>query len=144
MAREKCVFCGNEVGYVRCDWLSCGPVSQLACKDCIRELKDLSEVEKCRRALQRGLAISKEKLEEYIAMVDSAEESRPVCPSCGGKMTFRKIVTLEKRYDVFDPLFEIVPACCESCGRLALFDPAFIRRSKPLTYLAEKDTGASV
>lgn len=140
MAKERCVFCGNEVGYVRGDWLSCGPVSQLACKDCIRELKNLSEVEKCRRALQRGLATSKEKLEEYIAMVDSAEESRPVCQSCGGKMTFRKIVTLEKKFDVFDPHFEIIPACCENCGRLALFDPAFIQRSKTLTYLAEKDT----
>ena len=140
MAKEICVFCGTEVGYMRSEYVNCGPVSQWACKSCAREVASLSEVEKCRRALQRGLAVSKEKLEEYIAMVDSAEESRPVCPSCGGKMTFRKVVTLEKKFDVFDPYFGIIPVCCENCGRLALFDPAFIRRSKALTYLAEKDT----
>lgn len=141
MAKEICVFCGEEVGSFAVKAVVCGPTSQWACKSCAKEAENLSEVEKCRRALQRGLAISREKLEEYISMVDSAEESRPVCPSCEGKMTFRKIVTLEKKYDVFDPFFEIIPACCENCGRLALFDPAFIRCSKTLTYLAAKDTG---
>ena len=140
MAKEICVFCGEEVGYMRSECVACGPTSEWACRDCAREVKNLSEVEKCRRALQRGLAVFREKLEEFIAMADGAEEARPVCPSCGGKMTFRKIVKLEKRYDVFDPFFEIVPACCEGCGRMVLFDPTFIRNSKALSYLAEKDT----
>lgn len=139
MAKEICVFCGNEVGYMRSDWMPCGPVSQLACKNCIREMKDLNEVEKCRRALQRGLAVSREKLEEFVAMAEGAEDARPACQYCGEKMTFEKIVTLEKKYDVFDPLFEILPAYCRNCGRMALFDPAYIRGNKTLSYLAEQD-----
>ena len=141
MAKEVCVFCGNEVGYIRCDWITCGPVSQLACRNCIRELKDLGEEEKCRRALQRGLAASREKLEEYLVMVEDAENARPVCQYCGEKMMFKKVVTLEKKFDVFDPHFEILPAYCGACGRMALFDPAYVRGNKILSYLAEKDNG---
>lgn len=139
MAKEVCVFCGEEMGYIRSEYVSCGSVSQWACKSCAREVKDLSEVEKCRRALQRGLAASRDKLEEFLAMAEGAEDARPVCQYCGEKMTFKKVVTLEKKFEVFDPHFEILPAYCGACGRIALFDPAYIRRNKTLSYLAEKD-----
>ena len=42
MAKEICVFCGEEVGYIRSEYVSCGPVSQWACKSCVKEVEKLS------------------------------------------------------------------------------------------------------
>ena len=141
MAKETCVFCGEEVSTMRGDYIPCGPMSPWACKSCIREVKLLGETDRARLVLQRRFASQLAAFEEYVDMVDGAEEARPVCQSCGGDMTFKKKVTLEKKYDLLEPFFEIIPACCKSCGRMVLFDPGHIRHSKELFFLAAKDTG---
>ena len=56
MANELCIFCGQKPGTFRSTTLACGSTIQVACKACEKELKDLDEVEVCRRALVRGIA----------------------------------------------------------------------------------------
>ena len=145
MAKEVCVFCGEEVGYMRSEYITCGPVGQHACKHCAREVKELSELEKCRRALQRGVTECRKSMEEYIAMVESAEEARPACLRCGEKLRFGQAVTLDDS-PYRDGLlassgFAILPAYCQSCGKMEIYNPGYIGNNKLLSYLVKKDNG---
>ncbi len=145
MAKEICVFCGSEVGYMRSEYVTCGPVGQYACKRCAREVNGLSEEEKCRRALQRGFTEARKSMEEYIAMVEGAEEARPACLRCGAKITFGEIQTLDNspyRDGLLSGTFNVLPAYCKNCGKMELYNPAYISGNKLLSYLVKKDTGA--
>ena len=80
MANENyCVFCGEKVGVFRATEVVCGPTVQNACKSCEKELKGLSEVELCQRALVRGIAQHPERLKNRIELITHAEEHRPAC-----------------------------------------------------------------
>lgn len=145
MAKEVCVFCGEEVGYMRNEYVNCGPVCECACKRCAREVKEVSEVERCRRALQRGLSTSRKPLEEYIAMVEGAEEARPACLRCGAKLKFGEMQTLDNspyRDGLLSSSFDVVPAYCTGCGKMELYHPAYLSGNKLLSYLVKKDTGS--
>lgn len=144
MAKEVCVFCGSEVSYMRSDYVSCGPVNQFACKACAKELKDLSALERCRRALQRGITEAKQTIEEYITMVETAEEARPACLRCGEKLRFGEVQTLDNspyRDGLLSNTFNILPAYCHNCGKMEIYNPAYIGNNKLLSYLVKKDTG---
>lgn len=145
MAKEICVFCGEEVGYIRSECVSCGPVSQWACKSCAKEVKDLDEAERCRRALRLGLAVASDAMQEYVTMVEGAEEARPACLRCGAKLKFGQPVTLDDT-PYRDGLlasggFTVLPAFCQSCGKMELYNPGYIGNNKLLSYLVKKDTG---
>lgn len=145
MAKEVCVFCGEEIGYIRSEYVSCGPVCQWACKQCAREIEPLSAVERCRRALQRGVTEARQSMEEYIEMVDGAEEARPACLRCGAKLRFGWTITLDDT-PYRDGLlssggFAILPAYCQNCGKMELYSPGYISNNKLLSYLVKKDTG---
>ena len=145
MAKEICVFCGNEVGSVRGEYISCGPIYQWACKNCAREVKPLGETDRARRILQRRFTSQTAAFEEYVAMVDGAEEARPACLRCGAKLKFGRAVTLDDT-PYRDGLlassgFSVLPAYCHNCGKMEIYNPGYILNNKLFSYLVAKDTG---
>lgn len=148
MAKEICVFCGNEVGYIRSEYVSCGPVSQWACKSCAKEVEPLTAEERCRRALQLGYAVAADSMREYLEKAESAEEVRPVCLRCGGKLSFKKHLVLHNISAEHSLTAEVssscavVPAVCRQCGRMDFFDYDFVYGNGKLIFLVKKDTGA--
>lgn len=144
MANEYfCVFCGEKLGLFNSASFACADIYQPCCKDCAKELKELSEEEQCRRALRRGCAQQPEKIEERIELITTAEEHRPVCLRCGGKMMFDPVQYLDNspmRDSVFTEEFEVQPAYCESCGKYEFYKPAVTNKNRFITYLIHKDT----
>lgn len=144
MANDQvCVFCGQKPGPFKSTTIQCGSTWQPACKACEKELKDLEEVEVCRRALVRGIAEQPDRVRERIELLTQAEEHRPACLRCGGKLKFMKVQELDNspmRDSVFKIPFEVLPAICETCGKYEFYDPAIVRKNRHLAYLIWKDT----
>ena len=144
MANEYfCVFCGEKLGMFNSASFACADVYQPCCKNCVKELKDLSEEEQCRRALQRGCAQQPEKIEQRIELITTAEEHRPSCTQCGGKLKFETVQYLDNspmRDSVFSEGVELLPAYCESCGKYEFYKPAVINKNRFISYLIHKDT----
>lgn len=145
MAKEFCAFCGEKIGVFGGEQVLCTGIYQPCCKTCAGEVAGLSQEEICRRALQSGCAAYPDRLRAWLTMAQNAEEERPPCRYCGGKLRFRKPVVV---YNTAPSSFEeglaaaceLQPAFCPECGRMEFFDPAFIRASEALSHLAKKDT----
>ena len=140
---ELCIFCGQKPGTFRGTTVAVGGYYQIACKSCAREVEDLDEISLCRRALQRGLASHPEKIEERIQVVTEAEDHRPKCLRCGGRMIFQETQTLDNsplRDSILSTTFDIRPAYCEDCGLYEFYNPEVVRKHKYLAYLIRKDT----
>ena len=140
---DRCVFCGEKVGSFRSTNVLCGKTYEPSCKSCEKEMNGLDHTERCRRALQRGLANRPELLREYIEVTQSAEDHRPTC-GCGGKLRFME----EQNFDntphgdsIFHGCFTVLPGYCTTCGRFAFFHPETVRSNPFLAHLIEKDTG---
>ena len=143
MANELCVFCGQKPGTFRSTTVRCGATVQTACKSCEKELKGLDEAELCRRALIRGLAEDPERIKERIVFLTEVENHRPKCLRCGSALTFMDVQELDNtplQDSVFMEAFDVLPACCESCGKYEFYNPVIIRKDKYLAYLIWKDT----
>ena len=138
-----CVFCGQKPGIFQNASIWCANVEQPACKTCERELKDLEEVEVCRRALVRGIAVNPNRLKNRIALIEEAENHRPTCLRCGGLIFFMKVQALDNSPMVdsmfYEP-FRVLPAYCDSCGKFEFYHPDVVKRDKYLVYLSNKDT----
>lgn len=140
--QEVCVFCGEKPGHFRSTEIFCGGTLQFACRSCEKELQDMDELEKCQRALVRGLAKEPERLRARIALITEAEEHRPKCLGCGGALFFGQVQELDNspfRDSIFTDTFDVLPACCDGCGRIAFYDPGRAKRNKYLAYLIKKD-----
>ena len=139
MAEEKiCVFCGQRPGPFQAADVQCGPTWQTACKACAREVKDLSELELCRRALRRGLAEKPQALESRIDVITHAEEHRPKCLRCGEPLYFMDTQRLDNspgRDGLLSSTFDVIPAVCKACGKMEFYEPRFVRKNKYLYYL---------
>ena len=151
MANDKvCVFCGEKIGAFRSTSIICGGAYQTSCKDCAKEVNCLPEDEQCRRALKLGLASYPEMLEKYIQSVDEeqaiaskAEEHRPACLRCGGKLRFQEEQMLDNsplRDGLLSSTFDVLPAFCESCGKYEFYNPSVLKKNKHLAFLLKKDT----
>lgn len=144
MANEYfCVFCGEKLGMFNSASFACADVYQPCCKNCAKELKELSEEDQCRRALQRGCAQQPEKIEQRIELITTAEEHRPSCTQCGGKLIFESVQYLDNspmRDSTFSEGFEVLPAYCESCGKYEFYKPAVTNKNRFIAYLIRKDT----
>ena len=144
MEKEKlCVFCGQKPSVFRSTSIICGGTYQVACRDCEKELRDLDDLERCRRALRLGLAEDPQEIEEHIALVTGAENHRPACLRCGGKLRFGAVQTLDSspyRDGILSSSFDVLPASCESCGKYELYNPVFAKKNKFIAYLIKKDT----
>ena len=143
MANELCVFCGQKPGTFRSTTVACGSTVQVACKACEKELKDLNEIEVCRRALIRGIAENPERIRERIELITEAENHRPKCLRCGSTLTFMDVQQLDNtpmQDSVFLGTFDVLPAYCESCGKYEFFNPVIVRKNKYLAHLIWKDT----
>ena len=143
MANELCVFCGQKPGTFRSATVACGSTVQVACKACEKELKDLDEIEVCRRALIRGIAENPDRIRERIELITEAENHRPKCLRCGANLTFMDAQELDNspmRDSVFMETFEVLPAYCESCGKYEFYNPVVVRKNKYLAHLIWKDT----
>ena len=143
MADEKvCVFCGRKIGFFRASGIFCAEVYQPACTDCAWELKNLTEEEQCRRALQFGLANAPEKLEKRIETLSNAEEHRPTCLQCGSKLRFQRVQHLDNSPmadGIFSTTLEVLPAVCENCGQYVFYNPEIARRNECLAHLIKQD-----
>lgn len=140
---DRCVFCGKTVSSFRSTNVLCGKTYQLSCKDCAKELEPLDHTERCRRALQRGLAYRPEQLRSYIEIVSTAEDRRPKCPSCGGRIHFMRERLLDSSPftdGLLSSAFSILPACCTDCGRYEFYNPDIVRKNPFLEHLLLKDT----
>ena len=143
MANELCIFCGQKSGTFRSTTLACGSTIQVACKACEKELKDLDEVEVCRRALVRGIAENPERIRARIELLTEAENHRPKCLRCSTNLTFLKVQELDNspmRDSIFKEPFEVLPAYCTACGKYEFYNPDVIRKNKYLAHLVNKDT----
>ena len=143
MANELCIFCGQKPGTFRSTTLACGSTIQVACKACEKELKDLDEVEVCRRALVRGIAENPERIRARIELLTEAENHRPKCLRCSTNLTFLKVQELDNspmRDSIFKEPFEVLPAYCTACGKYEFYNPGVIRKNKYLAHLVNKDT----
>ena len=143
MANELCIFCGQKPGTFRSTTLACGSTIQVACKACEKELKDLDEVEVCRRALVRGIAKNPERIRARIELLTEAENHRPKCLRCSTNLTFLKVQELDNspmRDSIFKEPFEVLPAYCTACGKYEFYNPDVIRKNKYLAHLVNKDT----
>ena len=143
MANELCIFCGQKPGTFRSTTLACGSTIQVACKACEKELKDLDEVEVCRRALVRGIAENPERIRARIELITEAENHRPKCLRCSTNLTFLKVQELDNspmRDSIFKEPFEVLPAYCTACGKYEFYNPEVIRKNKYLAHLVNKDT----
>ena len=138
-----CVFCGEKIGTFRSTNVQCGGVSQPSCRTCAQELESLSDIERCRRALLRGLAVQPDKLQRRIQTLTEAEAHRPTCTACGGKLRFRPEQKLDNSpyQDGFlSSTFDVIPACCPDCGRYEFYNPRIVRKNPFLSHLIEKDS----
>ena len=146
MANDNtCVFCGEQLGIFRNTTIHCGNTWQPACKACEKQLQDLDELELCRRALIRGIANEPEWLQARIELLTEAENHRPTCLRCGGKLFFTEVQELDNsplRDSIFKDSFVILPACCEACGKYEFYRPDLARSNKYLAHLIWKDTQA--
>lgn len=153
MANDKiCVFCGEKTGAFRTTYVICGGAYQTCCKECAKEVNDLTQYEQCRRALKLGLASYPEMLEKYIkkvdeeqAIADKAEEHRPSCLRCGKKLRFQQVEYLDNsplRDGLLSTTFDVLPAFCESCGKYEFFNPEVIEKNPYLAHLIKTDTEA--
>lgn len=140
----RCVFCGKSISPFRSTNVLCGKTHDPSCRDCAREMEPLPHTERCRRALLPGLANHPELLREYIEVTQSAEDHRPRCLRCGGRMIFME----EQNFDntphgdsIFHGCFTVLPGYCTTCGRFAFFHPETVRSNPFLAHLIEKDTG---
>ena len=143
MADDICIFCGQKPGAFQSISIDCGGVPQNACKACEKELKDLTELELCQRALIRGMAEKPERIQARIELINEAENHRPKCLQCGEKLTFTHMQELDNspmRNDIFKDSFKIQPALCKACGRYEFYNPITVRKNKHLAYLIKKDT----
>ena len=142
MAKRICVFCGKEISAFGGDVLYCAGVPQDACKGCKKENEPLSDSEKCRNALKLGLADRPDALRQYAEIVEAAEEHRLRCLRCGGGMRFGEELTLDKtpmRDSIFSETFDVLPAYCDGCGKIELFERSVVVKDKHLAYLIKKD-----
>lgn len=143
MEKEKvCVFCGQKPGMFSSTTVFCGDTAQFACKVCEKELKNLDDVEVCHRALRLGLAENPKRLEDRIALVTEAENHRPACLRCGAKLKFGTDQQLDNsplRDGLLSSTFDVLPAYCESCGKMEFYDPTIVRKNKFIAYLISKD-----
>lgn len=140
---QVCVFCGEKPGTFRSTEVECAGTYQFACKSCEKELRDLDEVEVCRRALMRRLAKDPEVLEKRIALITEAEEHRPACLRCGTKLRFYDEESLDTSPygdSVLSESLDVIPAVCESCGKMEFFNPVYVRKNKHIAYLIYRDT----
>lgn len=151
MANDKvCVFCGEKIGAFRSTSIICGGAYQTSCKDCAKEVNCLPEDEQCRRALKLGLASYPEMLEKYIKYAEekaevarTAEEHRPACLRCGGKLRFQEEQMLDNsplRDGLLSSTFDVLPAFCESCGKYEFFNPEVVKKDPYLAHLIQIDT----
>ena len=140
---DRCVFCGQKIGPFWGTNVQCDGVYQPACRSCALELEPLNDTERCRRALARGLAVQPDQLRYRIQAITEAEEHRPTCSSCGGKLRFLPEQSLDNSpyHDgLLSSAFDVIPACCYGCGRYEFYNPEIARKNPFLAYLIEKDT----
>lgn len=137
-----CVFCGKELTFMQEDFVYCGNVAQAACRKCRKYLSTLSEEECCRRALASGRANQPEVLEHTIAVAERAEEARPRCLRCGEGLRFGRTKMLQDYLHraSLTEIMPILPAYCNKCGKIELFDYEFIMENQEeVAYLVKKD-----
>lgn len=119
-----------------------GKTRQTCCSNCAKEVKDLSELELCRLSLQRGYAQNREKIEARVQLITQAEQARPKCLRCGGRMKFAERITLDSspmRDTVFSSTYALLPCKCTACFRMEFYSPEVLKNDEMIAYLYSQD-----
>ncbi len=145
-----CVFCGEKVSEFRVRHTVCGRAYLSCCPSCYKEVDPLPAEERCRRALQLGLVKDPQLLEDYLKEAEeaaevarTAEEHRPACLRCGGKLRFQEEQMLDNsplRDGLLSSTFDVLPAFCENCGKYEFFNPEVVKKDPYLAHLIQLDT----
>ena len=145
-----CVFCGGKISDFSARAISCGEAYLHCCKPCYKEVNPLPQEECARRALKLGLMADPQMLENFLKRAEeaaevarTAEEHRLTCSLCGKKLRFRKVQYLDNsplRDGLLSSFLDVLPACCENCGKYEFFDPGVVEKNPHLAYLIKMDT----
>ena len=103
----------------------------------------LDEAELCRRVLVRGIAEHPDRLRARIELIEEAENHRPKCLRCGAKLRFDHVQELDNsplQDSLLADTFDVLPAYCESCGKMEFYNPRIVNKNKYMAYLIHKDT----
>lgn len=135
--RENCIFCGKKLGLLERDEFYCGRQPQGVCKACRRDLLDLGQEERGKRALATGRAEYAEEIETFLEEFKKQrqEERRKVssgkkCLRCGGEMlkdgvrTFKlgeETLLLSDLNRLFSGSMDLEMLVCEDCGKVEFF-----------------------
>ena len=141
--KRICVFCGEKPGLFRSSNIVCGGTLQVCCIPCEEEMRTLSELEQCKRALRLRLADMPEKLEERIDILTNAEAHRHTCLRCGAKLTYGSVQHLDNsplNDSLFSDMLDVVPVFCKTCGKIEFFDPDYLMQNKYIAHLIELDS----
>lgn len=144
--KNRCVFCGRELGMMQRKKLHCGNAAQTVCVECYEKYKPLSAVERAEAALKTGRAEDMSKLRDYLEPVRRAqaerEEAQKIendrrrsdrnCLRCHAGMVDYGFLTFklgEETY-FFSDLNRLMSGSltmnimrCESCGKVEFFVP---------------------
>ena len=81
--------------------------------------------------------------EEAAEVARTAEEHRPACLRCGGKLRFQEEQMLDNsplRDGLLSSTFDVLPAFCEKCGKYEFFNPEVVKKDPYLAHLIQIDT----
>ena len=144
--KERCIFCGWELGRFQGKKLYCGNTDQTVCADCRNKYKALSAIERAEAAYQTGRAEDAASLRAYLDTVQQAREAREAeaaakaerlitdlkCLRCNGAMLDHGPLTFklgEETY-FFSDLNRLMSGSltmhllrCENCGKVEFFIP---------------------
>ena len=138
MAKE-CVFCGKELKLFECRNVYCCGTEQPSCPSCYAEVKNLSQREQGRRALETGRAVAADLLRSELERHESESATKRervvsdvACLRCGAPMLKMGVQTFQ--LGVEKPFLGDLPhllsgglslevMCCEKCRKVEFFLP---------------------
>lgn len=147
MMAQKCVFCGQEIGFFNRENTVCGGVSQPTCSQCYEMLRDLSQKERGERALATGRAVDPDRIMENMRRAEQEEKTArerqekarqslrtgEKCLRCGGPMErcgLKRFHLGEEglfgpvaRDGLFAAWLEVEVHRCAQCGRGEFYLP---------------------
>lgn len=143
---EKCIFCEAELSLLNKKKLYCANTTQLLCKDCYAQYKELPAAERARAVLNTGRADAAHVLREYLERIGQANREKAearkrendqrrtglTCLRCDGQMLDHGPVTFKLGEETFffGDWNRLISGAvtmnilrCEKCGKVEFFAP---------------------
>lgn len=133
---DKCIFCGKDISFLKCDVLSCGGVNQPVCFACRDRYIEVPLLQRARLALETGRAMEPEAIEDFLKKAEDKaalearrqEYQKKTLTCCDRRMTEVREVSFVNRAAFFEVCTELmVMFRCDCCGQVKLFEQSFLR-----------------